>query len=299
MKKLLPLLLKKMKNLIYLTLISFVLVSCDSNERNIKKTFIRLNAGETSSASKYIWPEDHKNLYTFDLRFLSKNELLSFDIETIEKLNEESYKVTLNCSNCNDELLDYFKSKQNLLSGTKIVDTFFVKKANGKEYITFDWDLNDKSISNNIKLSSILVEKINLRSGPGKKYNVISQIEKGDELLVDDNYENSNWRKGIYFEENSSIKKVYFSSKLSDRKEISFFTLDWADSMGIIVISILGIIVLFVIYPLLFGALFRMGGEGAGVFALILFVILLVAVYFTYQIIETAFFELFIINLPF
>jgi hypothetical protein len=288
-----------MKNLIYLTLISLVLVSCDSNERNIKKTFNRLNAGETSSASKYIWPEDHKNLYTFDQRFLSKNELLSFDIETIEKLNDESYKVTLNCSNGNEELLTYFRNKRNLLSENKIVDTIFVKKANGKDFIKFDWDLSEKSISNNIKLSSILVKKINLRSGPGQKYNVISQLERGDELLVDDNYENLNWRKGIYFEENSRIKKVYFSSKLSDRKEISFFTLDWADSMGIIVISILGIIVLFVIYPLLFGALFRMGGEGAGVFALILFVILLIAVYFTYQIIETAFFELFIINLPF
>jgi hypothetical protein len=57
--------------------------------------------------------------------------------------------------------------------------------------------------------------------------------------------------------------------------------------------------VLFVVYPLLFGALFRMGGAGAGVFGLILFVILLVSVYFTYQIIETAFFELFIVNLPF
>ena len=288
-----------MKNLIYLTLLSIILVSCDSNERNIKKTFNRLNAGETSAASKYIWPEDHKNLYTFEQRFLSENELLSFDIETIEKLNDESYKVTLNCSNGNVELLNYFKNKRNLISGTKIVDTIFVKKANGKEYVTFDWDLNEKSISNNIKLSSILVEKLNLRAGPGQNFHVISQLKKGDELLMDDNYENSNWRKGFYFEKNSSIKKVYFSSKLTDRKEISFFTLDWADSMGIIVISILGIIVLFVIYPLLFGALFRMGGEGAGVFALILFVVLLVAVYFTYQIIETAFFELFIINLPF
>jgi hypothetical protein len=69
--------------------------------------------------------------------------------------------------------------------------------------------------------------------------------------------------------------------------------------MGVIVISILGLIVLFVVYPLLFGALFRTGGDGAGVFAIILFVVLLVVVYFTYQIIETAFFELFIINLPF
>jgi hypothetical protein len=288
-----------MKNLIYLALVSLVFISCDSNERNIKKTFNRLNSGETASASKYIWPEDHKNLYTFEQRFLSKNELLSLDIETIEKLNDESYKVTLNCSNGNEELLAYFKTKGNFLSGNKIIDTIFVKKANGKSYVTFDWNLNEKSISDNIKLSSILVKKINLRSGPGKKYKVIGQLESGDELLVDDNYENSKWRKGFYFEENSSIKKVYFSSKLSDRKEISFFTLDWADSMGIIVVSILGIIVLFIIYPLLFGALFRMGGEGAGVFALFLFVVLLIAVYFTYQIVETAFFELFIINLPF
>ena len=289
-----------MKNLIYLTLISLVLVSCDSNERNIKKTFNRLNAGETSAASKYIWPENHKNLYTFEQRFLSKNELLSFDIETIEKLNDESYKVSLNCSNSNEELLTYFKNKGNFISETKIVDTFFVKKANGKEYVTFDWDLNEKSISNNIKLSSILVKKINLRSGPGKNFNAIGQLEKGDELLVDDNYDNSNWRKGFYFEEdNSNIKEVYFSSKLSNRKEISFFTLNWDVSLGVIVISILGLIVLFVVYPLLFGALFRMGRDGAGAVGLILFVILLVAVYFTYQIVETAFFELFIINLPF
>jgi hypothetical protein len=288
-----------MRDLIYLTLISLVLVSCDSNERNIKKTFNRLNSGETSAASKYIWPEDHKNLYTFEQRFLNKNDLLSFDIETIEKLNEDSYKVILNCSNGNEELLTYFKNKANLISGTTIVDTFFVKKANGKEYVTFDWNLNEKSISNNIKLSSILVEKINLRSGPGKKYNVISQLERGDELLMDDNYENSNWRKGFYFEQNSSIKEIYFSSKLTDRKEISFFTLKWADSLGIVVITILGLIVIFVVYPLLFGALFRTGGNGVGAFGLILFVVLLVAVYFTYQIIETAFFELFIINLPF
>lgn len=288
-----------MKSIVQLILLSILFISCDSNERNIKKTFNRLNAGETSSASKYIWPEDHKNLYTFEERFLSENELLSFDIETIEKLNDESYKVTLNCSNGNEELLTYFKSKRNLLSDIKIVDTFFVKKANGKEYLTFDWDLNEKSISNNIKLSSILVEKINLRSGPGKRFNVIGQLEKGEELLMDDNYENSNWRKGFYFEENSSIKEVYFSSQLTDRKEISFFTLNWADSMGVIVISILGLIVLFVVYPLLFGALFRTGGDGAGAFGLILFVVLLVVVYFTYQIIETAIFELFIINLPF
>jgi hypothetical protein len=85
--------------------------------------------------------------------------LLSLDIKEIEKLNDISYKVTLNCRNSNEELLNYFKSKGNLITETKIVDTFFVKNANGKEYVIFDWDLNEKSISNNIKLSSILVKK--------------------------------------------------------------------------------------------------------------------------------------------
>jgi hypothetical protein len=288
-----------MKKIIYLALLSIVFASCDSNERNIKKTYLRLNDGETAAASKYIWPEDQKNLYTFEQRFLSDNELLSLDIETIQKLNNESYKVTLNCNNCNEELITYFTNKGNLVSETKIEDTIYIKNANGKEYVTFDWNLNEKTISNNIKLSTILTEKLNLRAGPGKRFDVVGQLEKGDELLMDDNYDNSNWRKGIYFEKNSSIKEVYFSSQLTDRKEISFFTLNWADSMGIVVISILGLIVLFVVYPLLFSALFRAGGEGAGTFALILFVVLLVAVYFTFQIIETAVFELFMINLPF
>ena len=185
------------------------------------------------------------------------------------------------------------------MSETKIEDTIFVKNANGKVYVTFDWNLNEKSISNNIKLSTILVDKLNLRAGPGINYNVISQLEKSDELLIDDDYNNSNWRKGFYFENNNSIKEVYFSSQLTDRKDISFFTLNWVGSLGILLVSIIGLIVLFVVYPLLFSALFRAGGEGAGTFALILFVVILVAVYFTYQIIETAFFELFMINLPF
>ena len=115
-----------MKIFLQIVLLSILLISCDSNERNIKKTFNRLNSGETSAASKYIWPKDHKNLYTFEQRFLSKNDLLSFDIETIEKLNDESYKVTLNCSNGNEELLTYFKNKGNLVSGTKIEDTIYV-----------------------------------------------------------------------------------------------------------------------------------------------------------------------------
>jgi hypothetical protein len=288
-----------MKNLIYLICFTLIFYSCDSNERNIKKAFIRLNSGEISEASKYIWPVDHKNLYTFEKRFLSKNDLLSFDIKTIEKLNNESYKVTLNCNNSNEELQNYFKSKRNLLSDNVIIDTFFVKKANGKAYVTLDWDLNKKSISHNIKLSSILVERLNLRIGPGQKYNVIGKLEKGDELLIDDNFKNLNWRKGIVFDKSSNIEQVYFSSKLTDRKEINFFTLNWADSLGIVVISLLGILVLFVVYPLLFSALFRAGGEGVGIFAIILFLVLIVAIYFTYQIIETAVFELFMINLPF
>lgn len=291
-----------MKNLIYIAIISFLLASCDSNERNIKKTFNRLNSGETSAASKYVWPEDHKNLYTFEQRFLTQNKLTSIDIKTINRIDSNgtnAYQVSWHCNNCTDELLSYFTSKNILSVNNIIVDTLFVKTANGKDFITFDWNLNEHSFSDNIKLSSVLVQKLNLRSKPGKTFSVVGQLEKGDQILIDDNYRNSNWRKGIIFESSSKINEVYFSSRLSDRSDISFFTLNWINSMGVLILTVISIIVLFVIYPLLFSALFRAGGEGAGTFALILFFVLLIAVYFTYQIIEMAVFELLIINLPY
>lgn len=290
-----------MKKLITLSILSLLFISCDSNERSIKKTFSRLNSHEISSASKYIWPEDYKNLYIFNQRFLSQNDLTSLDIESINPIEidgNKAYSLTLNCSNCNDEMLAYFKAKNNLVAN-KIVDTMYVKSSNGNDYLSFDWDLNDKSISNNIKLSSVLAKKLNLRSGPGKNFGVVGQLDSGDELLIDGSYENSSWRKGIVFDELSKVNSVYFSSKLSDRKEINFFTLNWVNSLGILMLTIIALLVLLVVYPLLFAALFRAGGEGAATFALILFFVLLVAVYFTYQIIETAVFELFIINLPY
>lgn len=291
-----------MKKIIFLLLTTILFVSCDTNERNIKKTFSRLNSRETAAASKYVWPEDHKNLYVFEKRFLNNNKLLSIDIESINQIDingNSAYKVNWACNNCNDELLAYFKSKNNLAYNNKIEDTVFVKTANGNNYITFDWGLNDNFVSDDIKLSNISAEKLNLRAGPGKKFKIIGQLQSGDELLIDDGYINSSWRKGLIFDEKSKVNHVYFSSKLSNSKEISFFTLDWANSLGVIVITMIAIVVILIVYPLLFAALFRAGGEGAMVFALILFFVLLVAVYFTYQIIETAVFELFIYNLPF
>jgi uncharacterized protein YgiM (DUF1202 family) len=290
-----------MKNSIYIALLSLLFISCDSNERSIKKIFSRLNSHEISSASKYIWPEDYKNLYTFNQRFLSQNDLTSLDIETvnpIEIAGNKAYSLTLNCSNCNYELLAYFKAKNNLVAN-KIVDTMYIKSSNGNDYLTFDWGLNDKYISDNIKLSNVLAKRLNLRSGPGKNFRVVGQLDNGDELLIDGSYENSSWRKGIVFDESSKVNSVYFSSKLSDRKEINFFTLNWVNSLGILMLTIIALLVLFVVYPLLFAALFRAGGEGAGTFALILFFVLLIAIYFTYQIVESAVFELFIINLPY
>lgn len=291
-----------MRNIIYISLLSILIYSCDTNERNIIKTFNRLNSNETSAASKYIWPKDHKNLYTFEQRFLANKDLVSLDVESIDKLEidgNNSYQVNLKCNNCNDEILSYFKLKKNLVTNNKIIDTFFVKSSNGIDYITFDWGLNDKSQSENLKLSSILTEKINLRAGPGLQFDVVYKLGNGDEIITDADYKNSKWRKGIIFDNEGGINNVYFSSKLSDQKEINFFTINWANSMGIVIITLIAIFVLFVVYPLLFSALFRMGGQGAGTFAIILFLVLLIAVYFTYQIIEIAIFELFIVNLPF
>ena len=83
---------------------------------------------ESPSFTQYA--EQYYVLFRADFPKRKKNKLS----ETIQKLNNESYKVTLNCNNCNEELLAYFSNKGNLVSETKIVDTIFVKNANGKDF---------------------------------------------------------------------------------------------------------------------------------------------------------------------
>lgn len=276
-----------------------LLSSCNSNERRVKKFIKRLNAREINSASKYLWPEDHASLFVFNERFLKNDELTTFDIKELESdENTEAVTATIDLLNAKEGLKAYFDSL-GLLNENKLTLTFIPRKTQDANYISIQFPWDDCKLPSNLKRSNIQSEALNLRSGPGLGYPVQYVAEQNEDLLIDADYANNGWRKGFIFSENGSAQTLYFSSKLSDEEKISFFTLGYFGTVSIILLGIFGIIVWFLVYPLvLFGGIFRAAGE-APQMALILFALMVGSMFFTYQLLENMLFELFLINLPY
>lgn len=292
--------LNQMKNFIYLFFLSFLILSCNSNERKAKKFFKRLNAGEIQSSSKYIWPEDHKKLYIFNSIFLDENELINFELEEAnsEEINgSEFINLKIKCLNFPTALTKYFDSL-GIKKGDYIYDRVLVKKANDTEYLSFNWNWDTSRISSNVKLSTISAEELNVRSGPGSNFDVISTLKKSEKLLIDADYINSDWRKGFIFNQDNEPKTVFFSSKFSDQQDISFFTLGYFADLSIVLLCLIAIVCFIVVYPLLLFGAFRAGSSVGGQAALILFLLIIGSLFFSYQILENVIFELFLINLP-
>jgi hypothetical protein len=292
-----------MKNPIYISILLFsiLLQSCNSDERKIKKFLNRLNHREMNQAAEYIWPLDYGKLYVFNQRFLQNNQLMSLDLEDcnpIENDGNKSYIVKIKCNNCSKATLKYFKEIGKYANGF-ILDTIDIKIAHENEYISFNWGWDTTLVSENITCSKVLNDELSLRLKPKKKNDIFLTSHVGDEIMVDNEYINPNWKKGFTIDENQNLNIVYFSKELSKFEEIKFFQLSWFDSISIVYVSILAIIVLVIIYPLLFLALARTGASGAFDFAFKLFVLLIIISLVVYQIIERALFEWFIINLPY
>ena len=286
-----------MKTLFFIIASSLLLFSCNSNERKATKFFKRINAKEINSASKYIWPEDLKKLYVFNKVFLEDNQLINFELEEANEidLNGESYlDLKINCLNFSPALSNYFDSL-GIKKGDYIYDRVKIRKANDIEYITFNWSL--ANIPSNVALAEITAEELNLRAGPGENFEVVSSLKKYNQILIDENYINDSWNKGITFNENKNPKAVYFSKKYSEHKDISFFTLDYFGQLSGVLICLVALICFIVVYPILIVGAFRTGGEAPKA-ALILFLMIIGSLYFTYQLLENALFELFLINLP-
>ena len=283
-----------MKLLLFPTLITlFLLTSCNSNERMVKKFIKRINAREINSASKYLWPEDHASLYVFNQRFLADDKLTTFDIKDV---NENGSKIiaTIDLLNAKEGLKAYLDSLE-MLNGNKLSLTFTTRKTEEANYISIQFPWDDCGLPAKLKRSSVQTEALNLRSGPGLGYPVQKVVKQNEDLLIDADYVNNDWRKGFIFGGNGQVETLYFSSKLSDEEELSFFTLGYFATTSILVLCILGILVLIVCIPLL---IFGIATSVAG-FGFLLLGLLAGILYFTYQIVESMFFELFMINLPY
>ena len=286
--------------LLFYSIVVFLLFSCNSRERMVKKFFKRINANEINASSKYVWPEDYKKLYVFNKRFLEKNPLTNLEVVDLNE-NEENNSVTakINLLNAKQELVDYFDSLGFKNSNNEIVLDFEIRKANETEYISLPFESDSSLLPiRDLKLSSVKTEVLNLRDGPGINYKVVGTIKQNDEILIDNSYLNKDWRKGFIINDNSRISPVFISSKFTDLNEISFFSLGYFANLSFITLFIVGILVCIIIYPMILVGCFRSAGD-APQFALILFLLFIGSLYFTYQLFENFLFEMFLINIPY
>ncbi len=286
--------------LLFSFILLFLLFSCNSRERMVKKFFKRMNANEVNAASKYVWPEDYKKLYVFNKIFLEKSPLTNFEIVELDE-NEEKNIVTakIKLLNAKHELVNYFDSSGFEKTNNEYTLNFEIRKANESEYISLPFESDSTILPlKNLKLSSVKTEMLNLRNGPGLNYKVNGIIKQNDEILIDNSYINKDWRKGFIINDNSSISQVFISSKFTDLSDISFFSLGYFANLSFITLFIVGILVCIIIYPMILVGCFRSAGD-APQFALILFLLFIGSLYFTYQLFENFLFEMFLINIPY
>lgn len=287
--------INQMKPLLTTLLGLLLFTSCNSNERMVKKFIKRINAREINSASKYLWPEDHASLYVFNERFLADDKLTTFDIKEVNE-NGSSVTATIDLLNAKEGLKAYFDSL-GMLNGNTLSLTFTTRKTEEADYISIQFPWDDCGLPAKLKRSSVQTEALNLRSGPGLGYPVQKVVKQNEDLLIDADYVNNDWRKGFVFGDNGQVETLYFSSKLSDEEELSFFTLGYFAAFTLALMCVLGVISI-IISGALFIFSFKAMEDSFG-FALVLFGLFLGVFYFAYQIIENMIFELFLINLPY
>jgi hypothetical protein len=283
-----------------LILVSITFAGCSRDERMVKKFIKRINAREADKASSYIFPKDQAYLFVFNHQFLQNDEVVTFEINDLEsgdKNNEPFVAMNLKCKNCSDNLKKYF-TQRGIMKGDIVIDTIWIKTVNESSVLSFPWKWDTTLISNDLKLASVKAEVLNIRSGPGKNFGVVSQLKMNDKVLIDQSSENKNWLKCFTFDENGNTKSGYVSSSLTEVEEISFFNLGLFGKMGLLVASIIALIVIIVVIPLMATTIFRSAEDNFTV-GIILFVVLIVIVVVAYQIIENVFFELFLLNMPF
>lgn len=125
------------------------------------------------------------------------------------------------------------------------------------------------------------------------KSSIISKLESGDKIIIDNVQRNHTWAKTYVVDEEGFVQKGYVYNKYISQTSNVYFNPGIFDSMGIFVLFVIAAIILL---PLLaIRSLFDYGLLGA-VIALMLIVGCL---YVFYQCIEKICFELLLINLPY
>lgn len=282
-----------------LAVILLSLCSCSSlsEGRRLKKFVSRFNADEYACASTYIYPDDRMQLAFFANEVKDKVPNAFIEIEDYEV--EDNYIVAkLKWKNANDFLRNYFSNiGMPLEEGDVLVDTFNIKETVDGNCFSFNWgspELNTEKL----RLASISaenVERMNIRAAAGKNSQIIGKLEKGDNILIEDN--GKGWSCCFLVNDNSQVQKGYIYTANMSVKESAFFTLGIFDSMGLLVALIVIVVICVPLFYLrgVVESIMQSGCFGMGACVALLLGLL----YVIYQLIEKILFELFIINLPY
>lgn len=279
-----------------------LLSSCHSETGKVEKLLGRLNAGEVNASSKYVWPEDYKQLYIFHQRFMANKSLVSLDYvdgEVIEEGGRIFVNASIKCNNCDSAIINYFIENNKYRDGF-IKEKFHIKNAHDVSYVSLDWKWDESIFSENIKLCKDTAADTRLRAQPQNNSEVIKTIEKNSDFLIDENTENNHWGKAILFDEKGEAKTYYFPKKESNLKsDIGFFTIGWFGGLSILVLAIIAIVCFVIVFPLLLFGLFKAGAEGGAQAGCFMFILILIIIAVGYEFLENFLFEVFLINLPF
>lgn len=282
-----------------LVFVMLSLCSCTSlnNDRRLKKFISRFNAEEYACASTYIYPDDRMHLAFFANEVRKKVPNAFIEIEESE--TKDDYVVaTLKWKNANDFLRNYFANIGKPLNENDVlVDTIRVKETLDGDCFSFNWGSPDIN-TEKLRLASINeenVERMNIRAGAGKGSRIIGKLEKGDDILIED--DGKGWSRCYQVNNESKVQAGYIYTANMSVKDSAFFSLGIFDSMSLLVALI---VIVVICVPLFFlrGVVESIMNSGCiGMSACVL--LLLVLIYVIYQLIEKILFELFIINLPY
>lgn len=291
-----------MKN-VHIFSLFFILMlfsSCSQNGINLKKFINRLNHHEYTSSSGYIYEEDLPQLAFFTKQVMDKcpNAFVEIKDWQVKETSEnvQYLEVKFRWVNCNTILRNYFAQiNKPLDSDDCFYDNIKVVKTVGGDKLSFSWGLSNIDNSK-LCVGSIAntdIKRMNIRKSPSMKSSIISKLESGDKIIIDNVQRNHTWAKTYVVDEEGFVQKGYVYNKYISQTSNVYFNPGIFDSMGIFVLFVIAAIILL---PLLaIRSLFDYGLLGAAI-ALMLIVGCL---YVFYQCIEKICFELLLINLPY
>lgn len=289
-------------NFFLLAILAFVLTSCDSDIRDLKKFESRLNAEEYSCAAVYLYDGDLPNYSFFVNEVRKENSTLMIKLKQSEKIDvdgSEAIVADFELVNASSKTINYFQNIGYAITNNSFRDTIKIRQTAEGDKLAFNWGLKTTE-ENHYRLASIVgenVQTLNIRSIPSTRGRIIGKFEKGHDILVDNLDDEKSWRHCYWVNNEGAISDGYIYANNLGTSDSSFFDLGLFDSMTLAVaVVILVVIVVFFVFG---SSLIGMIGGIPGIGIVIIIAAILGFIYTVYQLLEKILFELFIINLPY